>query len=257
MAGAGYQREQKVLNWLSFKIMKEIDFLPEWYKDSKRRQVSLRRQYIALGAIFAVMMTWNMIATYSVSRATVKLAKAEAGRAKAESTSVEFNKIKNQVVQLQKKAKVINEIDSKIDVAGILGEISFLIGERIVLSKVEFTAERFSAMQKSKAQSNSVVKIAGYKSVKKQDQPLGDVRFKVVIGGIAADASDVASLICKLEDSPYFRQVYPSFSRNTKIKTAGTLYADTASEGSEEGLWVSEFEISCYMANYKEMAIGN
>jgi len=51
-------------------------------------------------------------------------------------------------------------------------------------------------------------------------------------------------LICKLDDSPYFCQVVPSFSRNKKMKVGTGL--------AGENFQVSEFEISCYLANYRE-----
>ena len=81
----------------------------------------------------------------------------------------------------------------------------------------------------------------------------GDVRFKVEISGIAADAGDVAELICKLEDSPYFCQVYPSFSRNSRIK-AGTVpwLGSDSSYTADDSYQISEFEIGCYLANYRQ-----
>lgn len=72
----------------------------------------------------------------------------------------------------------------------------------------------------------------------------GDVRFKVVINGVAEDASNVAQLICDLENSPYFCLIYPSFSRNAEVKTT------SSSDGKQ--LQVTEFEVSCYIANYRE-----
>jgi len=51
-------------------------------------------------------------------------------------------------------------------------------------------------------------------------------------------------LICRLEDSPYFQLVYPSFSRNRNIKTGTNL--------AGENYPASEFEISCYLANYRQ-----
>jgi len=57
--------------------MKEIDFLPAWYKSGKRRQISYRTQYAGLVGISVVMMVWNFIATHSLSKATAKLAQAE------------------------------------------------------------------------------------------------------------------------------------------------------------------------------------
>ena len=223
--------------------MKEIDFLPEWYKSGRRRQISYRAQYVALGGIFVVIMVWNFIATHSISKATAELALGAERQAEAKNVSREFAGIKSQVTQLQKKAKSIEEIDSKIDVANVLAELSFLIDEKIVLGKVEFGAERFADIQKSKANAGSTVRIARAKFGGKGAQLLGDVRFKIVISGVAADASDVAELICRLEDSPYFCQVIPSFSRSKKMKVE--------MNSAREDLQVTEFEISCYLANYR------
>ena len=224
--------------------MKEIDFLPEWYKSGRRRQIGYRAQYIALGGIFVVIVVWSFIATHSISKATAEVASGAARQAEVESESREFARIKSQVAELQKKVKSIEEIDSKIDVANVLAELSFLIDEKIILGKVEFKAEGFADIQKSKANASSTVRVARAKFGGRGTQWLGDVRFKIVINGVAADASDVAELICKLEDSPYFCQVIPSFSRNKKIK-AGMSSA-------REDLQVTEFEISCYLANYRQ-----
>jgi hypothetical protein len=73
---------------------------------------------------------------------------------------------------------------------------------------------------------------------------LGNVKFVITIKGIAAEASDVASLIRRLEDSSYFFKVYPSYSRNIPLRTN--------EKTSDEALTVSEFEITCELANYKD-----
>ena len=119
----------------------------------------------------------------------------------------------------------------------------YLIDDNIVLSQVDFDAERFDNEQQSNTsgQTVNVIRVAGGRPLGKEKLPLGDVRFKILIRGVAADAGDIADLICKLEESPYFCLVYPSFSRNRKIKA-----------GPDKDLPVSEFEISCYLANYQE-----
>jgi len=224
--------------------MKEIDFLPKWYKSGRRRQISYRTQYVGLAGIFVVMMVWNLAASRSISKATTGLTQAQSKVSATESTSKEFGKIKSKVTQLQKKTEFIKEIDSRIDVAGVLGEISFLIDKKIVLSKVEFKAEKFADGQGRRANRASAFTAARGNFAGKQTLPLGNVRFKVVISGVAADASKVAELICRLEDSPYFQLVYPSFSRNRNIKTGTNL--------AGENYQASEFEISCYLANYRQ-----
>ncbi|MHC4459881.1 MAG: hypothetical protein ACYS6W_02570 [Planctomycetota bacterium] len=222
--------------------MREIDFLPNWYKKGKRRQISYRTQCVALGGVFVVMMVWNFVTTRSISKATSELTQETARQAEAQSASREFAAIKSEVTRLQKKVKSTEEIDSKIDVESVLAEISFLVGGKIVLNKVEFSAERFAGKQGNRPGRGSAVRAARAEFGGRGVPLVGDVRFKVVIGGVAADAGDVAALICELEDSPYFCQVYPSFSRNMKIRVK-----------AGEDLQVSEFEIGCYLANYREV----
>ena len=227
--------------------MKEIDFLPEWYRNSERRQVGYRTQYFALAGMFVVMLAWNFVSINSISKVTAELAQMASRQAEAQRAAKEFTSIKNKVKHLQEQMRVIEEIDSRIDVASVLAEISFLIDEKIVLSKVELVAEKFLNKQQNQPNSGSAVRVAKANFSNEQELPLGDVRFKVVISGIASDASDIAELVCKLEDSPYFCLVYPSFSRNRTIETLDKLKIPTKS-----GLRVSEFEISCYLANYRQ-----
>ncbi len=224
--------------------MKEFDFLPEWYKGGRRRQISWRAQYVALAGMFVVMVVWNFIASHSVSKATAQLAEMTLKQTEAKSSSSEFDSIKSQAEQIRVKTNILKEIDSKIDVASVLGELSFLIDKKIALRGVDFKAERFGDVQGGATGRGSMVRAAVSSYGRKQTLFFGDVRFKVIINGIAADASEVAELVCKLEDSPYFRQVYPSFSRNTEVKTTGGPVA--------ESYKVSEFEIVCYLANYHE-----
>ncbi|MFA5239833.1 MAG: PilN domain-containing protein [Phycisphaerae bacterium] len=215
--------------------MKEIDFLPTWYKSGRRRQLGYRTQYAGLGGILVVMLVWNFTAAHSLSKIKAEIADMEIKSAAVKNTAQEFARIKNEAAQLEKKAKTIEEIDSKIDIANVLAEISFLVDKKIVLSKVEFIAENFGGGQKKKS---------GGSFTGKGVPPLGNVKFKVVVNGVASDASDVATLICNLEDSPYFFQVIPSFTRNKEMKTAV--------DAGGEKIQVSEFEISCNLANYRQ-----
>ena len=240
--------------------MKEIDFLPEWYKSGQRRQVSYRTQYIALGGVFLVMVVWNYIDTYSISKVRAQFAQMSTKQAEAEGQSAKLSELKSELEGLRKKTESIEEIDSKINVAGVLAEMSFLINERIVLNKVVFDAEKIEYKQQAEQSSRTgtVVIAARTKLIEKRNLPLGDVRFRVLIGGVAVDTSNVADLICRLEDSPYFCRVVPSFSRTTVINASSkpSLRSRTKNVNSprEAGgnIQVSEFEISCYLANYRE-----
>jgi len=249
--------------------MKEIDFLPEWYKSGRRRQVSYRTQYIAIGGVFVVMVVWSFITTHSISQARAQYAQMAANQAQAEKVSAKLAEIQNEISVLRQNADSIEEIDSMIDVAGVLAELSFLIDEKIVLRKAEFVAEKFVDENDDKSSPAAVVRVVQANSGNNKELPLGNVRFKVVIAGVAADASDVATLMCKLEDSPYFCQVVLVFSRGDTeigIERASSSFAETDVAGgavkSKDGvresvvqrkIQINEFEINCYLANYREL----
>ncbi len=246
--------------------MKEIDFLPEWYKNGKRREISYRTQYIALGGVFVVMVVWNFITTQSISTAIAQSAQMETRQTQAKGVSFKLDELKSELIGLQESAESVEEIDSKIDVAGVLAEMSFLIGEKIVLEKLEFIAEKYENRQQDELSlsAGNVARAVQATMSPKQQLHLGDVRFRVIIGGVAADGSDVADLICRLEDSPYFCQVVPSFSRTTVITAAGNAsllvkMKDENKKGTVQKnkgnirIQVSEFEISSYLANYREL----
>ena len=110
-------------------------------------------------------------------------------------------------------------------------------------------------------QADAVVRLANYNFGTNIEPPIGNVRFKVLINGVAANASEVANLICNLEDSPYFFQVKPSYTRSANIEanmkplinSQGELSNVGNNKGYKEKIIVSEFEISCYLANYLEI----
>jgi len=237
--------------------VKEFDFLPEWYKQGQRRQSHMRKQYIALVVIFLAMMAFNLTTTHRASRAVADLAHCEGQRVHAEGVVYEFNCITKQLNELKAKAGLIARMDSKIDVAAVLAEMSHVIGEPIVLNKAELIAEPIRQGQQKEQARSPMIRIVGKTASPDTPASLHDARFRIVLAGIAAHPSHVADLVCRLDESPYFQQVSLSFSRGAKMQVGGG--ATAASQGGKattkraETLDVTEFEITCRLANYEEV----
>lgn len=223
--------------------MENIDLLPQWYKNNKRRQIGYRAQYFALGCIFMVLAVWSLNVKSTVSKAEAGLNKLQGRKIELEDYLRSFSKTKKRVAQLMKKVDILKKIDPKINVPSVLAELSFLIDENIVLNKVSFGAERLNGWSTGKNAASGLRTVRARNSNKEMIL-FGDVRFTVLISGIAADGSNVAELICKLEDSPYFCQVIPFFSRNKKTGAIDGM--------GDKRLKSTEFEIGCYLANYEE-----
>lgn len=240
--------------------MKEIDFLPEWYKESRRRQVHMRRQYAALALIFLGMMTYNVTVTHKTAQATAELARFEDERVRAETMLSEFNLTAKALSDVQTRADLINRIDSKIDVAALLAEMSHVIADTVVLSRVECISQPLPGQSQDGALGGSGVRTADQGTSAANRVLLGDTRFKIILAGVAATPADVAALVCRLDDSVYFREVYPSYSRNTEVTVpARNARTQTAAPGGNpsaqktDTIQTSEFEITCYLANYEEI----
>ena len=77
--------------------MKELDFLPEWYKDGQRRRMHVRRQYAALVAVFLVMMLFNAVALHRAGKAAAEGARLENQRVGAEAVVREFDALTKQL----------------------------------------------------------------------------------------------------------------------------------------------------------------
>jgi hypothetical protein len=237
--------------------MKEFDFLPEWYKNDQRRQLHVRRQYIALVAVFLVMMIFNVTATHRAGKAAAEVGDLENQRVCSEAVVHEFDVLTKKLNELKTRASLVEQMDSRVNIAAILAEMSYVIGDSIVLRKVEIQAEPFGRAEEKGQTKGSAVRLAGNAANSEKETPLGCVKCRIVLTGVAANPADVADLVRKLDASSYFQQVHLSFYGNAKAQ-AGTRPAPALPDGGTaakvQGAWnVTEFEIACYLANYKEM----
>ena len=212
--------------------MKEIDFIPQWYRDGQKQQVSYRTQYVVIICIFAAIVFWSFGTCYSVSKAKAQINRIQESLAANADLAAEFSKLTTVMVELREKAKILDKLDHKTSIANVIGELSFLVTDNIILSKVDIGLERFAGGTVSANRSHVRLLQSGTDAA--SAMPAEDARFKVAITGIGAGVEDVAGLISQLENSPYFCQVVPGFSRAGKVKD----------------FMVTEFEISCYLANY-------
>jgi len=239
--------------------MKEIDFLPEWYKEGKRQRQHVRRQYMVLVVAFMTMVGYNVTATHRITRASAELAQLEGLRVEAEIACQEFNTVTKDLSQVREKAALIERIDSKINMAAVLAEMSHILGETVVLSRVDFVAEPFADDDKASHPSDTGVRVADGKKDVSRATLVGSVRFRIVLTGVAVSPADVAALVSRLDDSSYFDRVHASFWRSGKVQTGGKsvgaapkAQAGVASAGEAGGLDVTEFEVVCCLANYEE-----
>jgi len=216
-----------------------------------------------LAIVFLVMMAYNLTSAHRIGRATAEVAKLENRRAQAETATRRFDTITQELSLHQAKANLLEQMDSRIDPAALVAEISHLIGAHVVLSRVEFVSEPVVREEATATRNGSVVRAVDRSGDATKPAKLGDLKFRIVLAGVAASSDDVGALVCRLEESSYFRKAYFSFSRNNTIQVADSrALGETegnpspASTQPKQTLQVSEFEITCCLANYEEIEKG-
>jgi hypothetical protein len=236
--------------------VKELDFLPEWYKSDRRCQVHVRRQYGALVVVFLVMMTFNETAIHRAGKVSAEGARLENQRVGAEAIVQEFDVLTKRLNEVKTRAGLVEQMDSGVDIAAIMAELSHLIGDSIVLRKMDIEAEPFGRTEDKGPAKNAVVRLAE-KPAGSEKEMLGRVKFRIVLTGVAAHPADVPDLVRRLDQSPYFQRVQPLFYGNTRGQ-AGARSAPPSADGGTAvkplgAADLTEFEIACYLGNYKEM----
>ena len=214
--------------------MKEIDFLPQWYKKSKRRQSSYRRQYVEVTFLLIALTLWSFAGGKFLTNAQARLKTAENYLTVTKPFNAEFDRFQAELKTLQKDYAVLEKIDTKVNVSNIIAEIAFLVDDNIILESICIQSEKFEE-QKTSTMASSV-RLSNPAVNTQTDLPHEWSRYKVIISGIAADSTEATQLISRIEASPYFKRVIPGPMRNKEIKQ----------------IPLTEFEISCYLTNYVE-----
>ncbi|MFC1763706.1 hypothetical protein ACFL6U_16725 [Planctomycetota bacterium] len=233
--------------------MKDVDFLPDWYNESRRRQSSVRVQYTALGIIFLIMVVCNSLATRSISMASAEISLAEPVRIRAEYTSMEVEKRQQHLNQLHEQMSLAEKLDDHFPVASTLAELSGLLNDHLIMKRLQFTAQAFAdpgrpqdtTIQKSKTRSTDSNSLL---------LTLHPLRFRVVIEARATDAQAIAQFLSDLEESAYFDHVHLRYSRNSGLAQADQKVMADADDNTAGGKlrYLTDCEISCYVAQTVE-----
>lgn len=208
--------------------MKEIDFLPSWYKKNRRQIRGYKWQYTTICVCVSFMIVWSFISGRIISTSGA----FDESNNNASDTFEKYENYQQQLSALNEDRAMIEKYESKINVSNILAELSGLIDGRIVLSKIEIDSEEIE--NNDRPRTASVIRNNGSNDTKSFNEK---ALYKIDIKGVSADSQSVAQLICDLEESEYFTRVVPGYSKDVML----------------DKKQVTEFEISFYLANFKEV----
>ena len=101
------------------------------------------------------------MAIHRVGKTAAQVAGLENQRVGAEAVVHEFDVLTKRLNELKARANLVEQMDSRVDIAAILAEMSHIIGDSIVLRKVEIQAEPFGRTEEKEQAKGSVVRLGG------------------------------------------------------------------------------------------------
>lgn len=229
--------------------MRDVDFLPQWYKDNTRRKLRVQRQYIALSIIFLIMIFSNAVASRKISRANADLIRSDTERGHAERFMVEFGRLNSRVSETRAALTSANRLKLELDVANVLAELSTVVSGEIVLRRVELLAC-------NPAEQALALKTAPSPFARDEAGERGADRFAVRLIGFARHADPVAALIADLEDSATFHDVNLVYSK-ASAEAPASAPAPSAQVGEQTSQKLFEFEVSCTISVGQEIEEGD
>lgn len=214
--------------------MKEIDFIPSWYHENRRRRGWYFRRYVTILVLTAVWMLGNLIAGGIISNAYGDLDSLRSSYEKGLQKIDQARKLEARLGELTRQKQMLQHLCPRTEVSPILAELSSRIGERVVLTDLSLIQTSLEDLDSPKQTGSAAVKVKSGQARSDKSAFESDTVLKVVLAGMAADGGEVAALISRLEESEYFARVVPVFSRNQ----------------SRFDTTVTEFEIRCVVADY-------
>lgn len=215
--------------------MKEIDFMPDWYRTELRRKRRCRRQYVLLAALIAVLAGWSFVAGHRLEQARAEVRSVQDRFESEQEALVRVIRTQSEIAVMQQKQTLLESITPRTTLSAILAELSHTVGENVILSRLTLTNEPIARAAAVSDRAAGTVQIGTSRKEEQSAFSQAPSRTKVVLNGIAARPADAAALISKLEQGGYFEQVAPVYTRARKLKDND----------------VTEFEIRFYVADYR------
>ena len=107
--------------------MKEIDFLPDWYKQGRLQQKKRREFYIALGLIVFIMAAWSIFANGRAAVVKARNTTLQNAKLIQMRSDTEYSQAQSEYQQLKSKQQMLDSVKSHIVVSNVIAELTHLL----------------------------------------------------------------------------------------------------------------------------------
>ena len=193
--------------------MHDLEFLPDWYPQTRRRRrLVLLQGWLTLVVLFG-LGAWVLLAERNIAVAEDSLRALKGQLSQTDAQLAEMDKLDVMRKQLSQQNQIISRIGNYVEACSMVHRIDALMPRQMSLTGVR--------LENEEKVDNSAA------SALKGDQAI-DRRLKVTIQGVCPTDVDLANFMTELAAVPFFDQVNITYAR----------------EKSEHNHVMREFEVS-------------
>ncbi|HOQ04072.1 MAG TPA: hypothetical protein PKY88_02510 [Anaerohalosphaeraceae bacterium] len=212
----------------------ELDFIPSWYHESRRRRNWYLRRYLAIVLLTGFWIVGNLFSGSIISKAYADLEGLRSTYEKGLQTILQVRRLQEEISILNRQSRLVSQLRPRTALTPVLAELSRCIGERAVLTELTISQVPFESAVGSSPKTGTGIQVRLSTDKKGDWLKDSDTVTRIRLAGFALDGSEAAALISRLEESDYFTRVIPVYSKNE----------------TRFGATVAGFEIQCVLADF-------
>lgn len=184
--------------------MREIEFLPDWYRQVRRRRMWLVVQWWSTFGLLIVLLVWTGVAHFRVitARRDHRALQQASDRAEVDLKRLdELNLLKR---RWDEQGEVLSKLGVSIESTRLIGTVAQATPESVALVGMHLQIDEKIEVPRSAAAARA----------SKDAPPTIDRKLLIRLQGIAPSDAEVADLMAKLATITFFNDVSMSYSKD-------------------------------------------
>ena len=181
--------------------MRELEFLPDWYKVVRRRRLAVIVQVWATVALLLVLLVWTGICRFRVLTSRNELGQLKKQMAATQLDLDHLDQLNQMKRRWTEQGEVLAKLGVSVDSTRLISLLAENTPESVSLTNLNFSTEEKLAQPTS---------VAAAKAMK---GPNIDRRLLVRVQGVSPTGAEVVDLIGKLSSVEFLQDVAMTYTR--------------------------------------------
>jgi len=193
--------------------VRELEFLPEWYPQTRRRRAMVMAQGWMLVALVVGLGLWTILSSRSVRKDQAQLAHLSGELSRSREELAQLDELLALEKQLAKQEQILAKVGSHVEAARLLATLDEVMPPEMALVSLSFETED-RVIPVAPATGWRIGRAAAATPSQPPADPVYDRRLKARLVGVAPSDVDLANFLAELQRKRFFESVAMTWSKD-------------------------------------------